>query len=318
MAGLKKYLLIFAQDYVEFRFQELESLFKLFKINVKIPDKSQNRPFWILENIDEKSVLQIASRSVSLRMCVEMWTCGSNLEEFNENTRKYVPCIDQKLQKESFKFKIESYNRRCNGVNERIQKIEMMNYLDNCFGEVNLKNPDNTFVYFEYFGLDPSNPVLEQIVLGRFLAHGQRDLVNFLSLKKRKFIGNTSMEAKLSILMANQGLCAENDLVLDPFCGTGSLLVSAAIFKSYVIGSDIDFLTLHAKTRPTRAWKKTRDADESIKKNMEQYNVENYLLDIFVGDFSKCPLSKKLIFDSIICDRKYNFSTNFPNLVLFI
>lgn len=51
-----------------------------------------------------------------------------------------------------------------------------------------------------------------------------------LSLKNRKFIGNTSMDAQLSVLMANQAKVKNGDLVFDPFVGTGSLLVSAAKF----------------------------------------------------------------------------------------
>lgn len=32
----------------------------------------------------------------------------------------------------------------------------------------------------------------------------------------------------------------------------GSLLIAAACFGGYVFGSDIDFLMLHARTKPTR------------------------------------------------------------------
>lgn len=51
-----------------------------------------------------------------------------------------------------------------------------------------------------------------------------------ISLKTRKFIGNTSMDPQLSVLMANQALVAPGHLVMDPFVGTGSLLVPAAKF----------------------------------------------------------------------------------------
>jgi tRNA (guanine10-N2)-methyltransferase len=112
------------------------------------------------------------------------------------------------------------------------------------------------------------------------------------------------MDPQLSILMANQGLCKSNDLMFDPFCGTGSMLVAGALFGSYVIGMDIDYLTLHAKTKPSRALQKVRAADESIRANMEQYNLQNLYLDVFVGDFANYPLHDNLTFDSIICDRK--------------
>lgn len=84
------------------------------------------------------------------------------------------------------------------------------------------------------------------------ICNGLRDLINKLSLKKRKFIGNTSMDAQLSLLMANQAQVKSGDLVLDPFVGTGSLLVAAAQFGGYVFGTDIDYLMLHGRTRPSR------------------------------------------------------------------
>lgn len=104
--------------------------------------------------------------------------------------------------------------------------------------------------------------------------------------------------------MANQGLCDKNHLVYDCFCGTGSMLIAAGLFGSYVLGSDIDFLMLHARTKPSRISQKIRAKDESVKANMEQYNLSKYYLDVFVGDFATCPLVDSLKFDSIICDRK--------------
>lgn len=60
------------------------------------------------------------------------------------------------------------------------------------------------------------------------------------------------MNPQLSFLMANQALVKKGDIVMDPFVGTGSLLVAAANFGAYVMGTDIDYLMLHGKTRPSR------------------------------------------------------------------
>lgn len=60
------------------------------------------------------------------------------------------------------------------------------------------------------------------------------------------------MDAQLSLLMANQAQVKNGDLVLDPFVGSGSLLVAAAQFGGYVFGTDIDYLMLHGRTRPSR------------------------------------------------------------------
>lgn len=67
------------------------------------------------------------------------------------------------------------------------------------------------------------------------------------------------MDAQLSLLMANQAQVKNGSLVLDPFAGTGSLLVAAAQFGGYVYGTDIDYLMLHGRTRPTRISQKVVD-----------------------------------------------------------
>lgn len=81
-------------------------------------------------------------------------------------------------------------------------------------------------------------------------------------------------------------------------------MVAAAKFGSFVMGSDIDYLMLHGRTKPSRVTQKIRESDESIKSNMVQYNLQHLYLDVFVGDFSNCPLSDAIRFDSIITDRE--------------
>lgn len=58
------------------------------------------------------------------------------------------------------------------------------------------------------------------------IADGQRDLIRSHSVKNRHFIGNTSMDAGLSFIMANHARVKQDDLVFDPFVGTGKLILS--------------------------------------------------------------------------------------------
>lgn len=46
---------------------------------------------------------------------------------------------------------------------------------------------------------------------------GQRSRILEFNLKKRKYIGTTSMDAEVSLLMANQALARPGSLVYDPF-----------------------------------------------------------------------------------------------------
>jgi tRNA (guanine10-N2)-methyltransferase len=81
--------------------------------------------------------------------------------------------------------------------------------------------------------------------------------------------------------------------------------VSAAKFGSYVIGTDIDFMMLMGRSKPSRVNQKVRAKDECIKANMIQYNLQHLYLDVCVADFSNCPLKDSIRFDSIITDREY-------------
>ncbi|XP_069700020.1 tRNA (guanine(10)-N2)-methyltransferase homolog [Periplaneta americana] len=307
-ATWKKYLLWFANEHVEFRLPEIQSIASLFNINIKWLEKPSQQPYWVVELPSEKAVRQIASRSIGLRCCLELWAQAKTEEELHMNVKAYPlelmkPYFKPEL---SFKINVETFCNRQTQA-EKVAKIESFSYLP-LEGPVRLKDPDICLQLIEYYGLD-SNNIPEkpyELFFGRWIADGQRDVITKLSLKTRKFIGNTSMDPQLSLYMANQALVQNGDLVLDPFVGTGSLLVAASHFGGYVLGSDIDFLMLHGKTRPTRIQqKKERDKDESVHSNMQQYGRGSHYLDVIVAD-AALPLWRSTFkLDSIITDPPY-------------
>ncbi|XP_053374550.1 tRNA (guanine(10)-N2)-methyltransferase homolog [Mercenaria mercenaria] len=114
------------------------------------------------------------------------------------------------------------------------------------------------------------------------------------------------MDAGLSMIMANIGKVEKNMLVFDPFVGSGSLLVAAAIHGAYVLGTDIDYLLLHAKARPSRCNEKKRAADESIRSNLRQYGLDHLYIDALVADSSRSNMWRNnTLFDAIITDPPY-------------
>jgi 16S rRNA G966 N2-methylase RsmD len=74
--------------------------------------------------------------------------------------------------------------------------------------------------------------------------------LNVFSLKDRRYLGPTSMDHELSCIMCNHGHVRPGSLVLDPFAGTGSILVAAASYGARVLGCDIDLRVL----RCGRCW----------------------------------------------------------------
>lgn len=97
-------------------------------------------------------------------------------------------------------------------------------------------------------------------------------------LKKRVYIGNTSMAAELSLIMANQAQAGPGKLVYDPFVGTGSMLYTSAWFGATVFGSDIDGRHIRGKN------------GKSVFDSAAQYGVRNRVLDCLIYDLTQNPL----------------------------
>ncbi|KAI8421215.1 hypothetical protein MSG28_008278 [Choristoneura fumiferana] len=312
--------------------QEIHSLLSLLNIPIRFVEKPcEVKPYWVVELPSEECVKKLASRSILLKNCIELWSRAKSESQLHQNLKLALEnksnqwiisdgkengnsdgdicpsslIVACRPVEKSFKVEVETFCKHFS-MKEKVEKIEKFEYL--AFeGPVKLKNPDTMLSYIEFYGLDPNNvpEQPEDLFFGRWVADGQRDLIQFHSLKKRQFIGNTSMDAQLALIMANQAQVRGGDMVLDPFVGSGSLLVAAAHFGAYVYGSDIDYMMLHAKTRPTRVGQKVRAKEESIRGNMQQYGTRSKYLNVIVSDFSLPMWREDLRFDAIITDPPY-------------
>ena len=94
-------------------------------------------------------------------------------------------------------------------------------------GKVDIKNSQHVFHIVEDYGDDPNSAPLDpvRIFFGRWVGNGQRNLISRYAVRERHFIGNTSMDAQLSFIMANQAKVS-----LEPkrfACTTGSEITTS-------------------------------------------------------------------------------------------
>lgn len=70
----------------------------------------------------------------------------------------------------------------------------------------------------------------------------KQDKKHFFDTKphKRPYFHPGSMSPKLACCMVNLAHVHEHDVVLDPFCGTGGILIEAGLRNTTIIGSDIE------------------------------------------------------------------------------
>jgi len=114
---------------------------------------------------------------------------------------------------------------------------------------------------------------------------------HFFQLKphKRPFFYPGSMSPKLARTMVNLTMIKRGERLLDPFCGTGGILLEAGIIGSRILGTDID---------PKMV--------EGTIKNLQYCNVENY--EVFQADVRKLELNYKV--DAVATDPPYGISAS--------
>uniref|UniRef100_A0A8C8J631 tRNA (guanine(10)-N(2))-methyltransferase TRMT11 n=1 Tax=Oncorhynchus tshawytscha TaxID=74940 RepID=A0A8C8J631_ONCTS len=272
-----QYLIHLAHDNVDFRLPEIRALLSLrgkpFDQGENFKEKS---PFWRLNGLSEEDVNSIMARTVCAKSAFELWGHGRTHIELRTSLLKY-PTENMAMEYLSFE------------------------------GRVNLRNPKHIFCLLEDYGTDPNDIPDEPLYIyfGRWIADGQRELIRSHSVKNRHFIGNTSMDAGLSFIMANHARVKAYDLVYDPFVGTGSLLVACSHFGAYVCGTDIDYNTIHGIGKASRKNQKWRGPDENIRANLRQYGSEKLYVDVLVSDASKPIWRDGVLFDAIITDPPY-------------
>jgi len=282
----------------------------------------------------EADATKLVKRSILSKGIYEYWGSGTTYTELHVDVKERTKHLWTKYNQCSFRFEFESF-RGAKSQKEQRAIIEDFAYLG-FDGPIKMKNPDQRFsIMEEYDGRthmslpnseqrsdeptqtsngrvetdvedtaneDPNivrTPVLRRVLFGRYLASSSRPAIETYDLKKRKYIGTTSMDAELSLITANIAQVSAGKIVYDPFVGTGSFVVAAAHFGGMTLGSDIDGRAIRgAKGR-------------SLLSNFVQYNLVSQHLDSFVSDLTNSPFRNTgsengdQFIDAIVCDPPY-------------
>lgn len=92
--------------------------------------------------------------------------------------------------------------------------------------QVSLDNPDVTVLYI----------VTDN---GAIVGLSEYNGAKLGNVRNRPYFHPVVLEPHLSRIMVNLTMVKENDLLLDPFCGTGSIILEAATMKIRTIGCDL-------------------------------------------------------------------------------
>lgn len=304
----KDYLFVFAQAHDEFRIPELQSISELHGFTIGLSryndlqrvEAAVKRPFMILELEEEVHAKLLAGRCILIKAIYEFYAQGSTYNELHQANQEVRSRWERYIPNTSFKFTIIRYNH---GLSQRWQRdvIESFSYMD-FLGKIDLREPEIVLGCFEQYendkrpdGTHHIDGGLHQVYFGRLVAEGTaRTLIKTFDVKARNYFGNTSMEAEISLLMANQTQAAPGKLIYDPFIGTGSMAYTTAYFGAMVYGSDIDGRQMRGKGKTP-----------GIMRAASQYGVASRIMDLCTFDVTNNPWRIGGLFDAIITDPPY-------------
>jgi tRNA (guanine10-N2)-dimethyltransferase len=179
---------------------------------------------------DPDSVESIKFRSALTRICCqEIFNCEAKLPEILANISS--DALSEFICDESFAVRV----RRVKGVTPELRGVELERKLGEQILEtikttkVNLSNPQKTF-----FGVLTDS----RFIFGLKTAEIIPKPFSERRPRRRPVFHPTAMPAKLARAMVNLAQPQKGDLVLDPFCGTGGMLVEAGLIGCRVLGFD--------------------------------------------------------------------------------
>ncbi|RNF00546.1 putative methyltransferase [Trypanosoma rangeli] len=91
----------------------------------------------------------------------------------------------------------------------------------------------------------------------------QRLLATY-DLRRRPYIGTTSMPPELAFVAVHMAKVRRGAYVLDPFCGTGSILVAAAHYGAVTLGADADGRVMRSGSLRYRASRQQQQQQDAV------------------------------------------------------
>jgi tRNA (guanine10-N2)-dimethyltransferase len=240
--------------------------------------------FSILEKLDQiirvkadiNCIKYIYLRSAYTRICaLELFTCDAN-EKIIIDSINNIKLNGFINENKSFAVRIKRIRNYAKKqivmrLERKIGKIILENTRKT---RVNLTSPDNIFI-----GILTSG----KFVFGLKIAAISPKPFGERRPRKKPFFHPSAMPSKLARSMVNLARAKKNNLILDPFCGTGSTLIEATFISCRTVGLDAQ-----------------RKMIKGCKKNLEHFNINPEGL--ILADARKHPILKV---DCVVTDPPY-------------
>lgn len=235
----------FNDDWIDFRVTELLSLLHLYGVeDSQVSFRHQSGEYislsaayppnqhYTLLVIDDETVLKrICERSVLIKAIYELWGYGETITDAVRVVQELPLDFLQQYygEENSWQLHVDTYYRAL--TSEEKQACRANFSFLGFKGPVNLKDAAVNmgllldFREHQHCELPAIPPV--PAYFGRLVGYGgMKEAIRKYDLKKRLYLGPTSLDTSLSFILANLGLVRKSSMAWDSFVGTASIFVA--------------------------------------------------------------------------------------------
>jgi tRNA G10 N-methylase Trm11 len=263
------YLVQFYDEWIDFRIAEISALLKLQCLNwadlvredianpIDLTD-TDPRHFYIVEFPNEEVIKAVCSRAILVKAVYELWSSGPTLAAAIEATHQIPQSFLQPIlsSNDSWAVHVNTFGRTL--TMEQKQECRLnFKFLD-FQGPVSVTAAQlEMWISLDYnkyrhsiASMAAASGATEANILtltdvptyfGRLVAKGgMKEVVRIYDLKKRIYLGPTSLDDSLALILSNISGVTPGMLAYDPFVGTASILIALTHFGALCTGSDID------------------------------------------------------------------------------
>ena len=273
---MAKLFFLLSGEFESLSFAELKAILEVEGYDYAVTEKLDQT---VRLEADPESVTQVHRRSAYTRICAqELFTCPTNSNAITEaaNAVDFRTVLGEGATFEVRIRRIKKYSTK--DATMTLESLLGKLILQNAkHAKVNLTKPDKTF-----FGILTNG----KLVFGLKLAEIQPKPFVERRPRKKPFFHPSAMNSKLARCMVNLAHAREDAYLLDPFCGTGTTIIEAALIGVRAIGIDVQ-----------------RRMANGAKQNLKHFSLNPEAL--IMADARKLPLTHV---DCIVTDPPYGKS----------
>jgi tRNA (guanine10-N2)-dimethyltransferase len=252
---------------------EIKAILEAENITYKKPKTSSQV---LCLDASEDAVWAVSSRSGLTKICGrEIFACEADQDEILRMS-KDASYEEALAGKQTFAVAVKRVQRSAPWISA--------NRLKKSIGSVISERSGGTKVSLEAPGKVFLGVITDQsFIFGLELAEASYHSFKERKLKNRPFFHPSALHPKLARCMVNLARAAPGSLVLDPFCGTGSILIEAGLIGCRVLGADVRRLMVNGSLM-----------------NLRRFNIKP--LALIVSDALRLPFSEV---DCVVTDPPY-------------